>query len=97
MNSNQDLNTFNPAHVYVIPRSMLPAYMGNLDIRLTVQWTNQPLVDAKSNFKLFGNVLIKLNPEIKPDEIDLMVPYHVKLVQYVLDAHVPDYDWRARQ
>lgn len=99
MNSNHDPKNFKAAHVYVIPRLMVPRYAGNKDIPMVVQNTLASLeyVYAESNFKLFGNVLIKLNPEIKPDEIDLMVPYHVKLIQYVLDAHVPDYDWRPRQ
>ena len=97
MNSNQDPNSFIPAHVYVIPRPMLPAYVGHRDIRLVVLSTKPPLVEAESNFKMYGNVLIKLNPLIKPEEIDLMAPYHVKLIQYVIDAHVPNYDWRPRR
>jgi hypothetical protein len=99
LNGNQDPSNFKASHVYVMPRSMVPSYAGNNDIPIIVGNTlaSQGHVSAESNFKLFGNVLIKLNPEIKPDEIDLMIPYHIKLIQYVIDAHVPDYDWRARQ
>jgi hypothetical protein len=102
MNNNQDPNTFNPAHVYVIPRSMLPSYVGNKDIRFVVSLGLSRSSDSvdiamESYFKLFGNVLVKLTPPFKPGEIDLMIPYHIKLIQYVIDAHVPGYDWRARQ
>jgi hypothetical protein len=99
MNNNQDPNAFASAHVYVIPRAMLPSYAGNKDIPITVQNTlgSHKWVYAESNFKLFDNVLIRLNPEILPGEIDAMVSYLANLIRYVIDGHVPDYDWRQRR
>jgi hypothetical protein len=100
MSSNQDPNTFNPAHVYVIPRSLLPSYIGSKDIRFVVHAAlgySPEYVAIESNFKIFGNVLMQLSPTIKSSEIDLMIPYHVKLIRHVIDAHVPDYAWRPRR
>ncbi len=100
VNKDQDLSTFNPAHVYGIPRSMLPSYVGNKDVRflaLTTLGPSSEFVAIESYFKLFGNVLIMLTPTLKPSEIDVMISYHGKLIQYVIDAHIPDYDWRQRR
>jgi hypothetical protein len=46
-----------------------------------------------SSFDLFGSVRLLESWRLRPQEIDLLVPYYRGLVRYLADAHVPGYRW----
>jgi hypothetical protein len=52
---------------------------------------------AESRVGLFDNVLLLNALRIFPSEIDKLKPYHLWLVRYVLDAHIPGYKWPSQQ
>ena len=67
-------------------------YIGLLNDTLTMLNRSYGLL-AESRIGLFDSVLLATEVRIFPNEIDKLKPYHVALIRYVLDAHVPGYQW----
>lgn len=48
----------------------------------------------RSSFDLYNSVRLLDNLRIFPNEIDLLIPYYRGMIRYVMDAHVPGYQWQ---
>ena len=80
-----------------------PEKAGTRDLYISILYDAAAMVNrangvlAESEIGLFDNVMLATLVRIFPNEIDKLKPYHLRLVRYVLDAHVPGYQWTNTQ
>lgn len=95
-----DRNDYTINRAIKIENILSPEHAGTRDLYVSILHDVPSMVNrsnglsAQSQISLFEVVLLTTNIRIFPNEIDKLKPYHLWLVRYVLDAHIPGYKWR---
>ena len=97
-----DKDDYKTSHYFKIDKKLLPKHPQVEDVYLVLghdaaAYNKQNGKEIQSSLELFGNVSLKSSFRIFPNEIDLLIPYYSGLINYVLQAHVPNYRWPSTQ
>lgn len=93
--TEQGRGNYSQAHIFILASPRLKQ-LGINEIHFSVQHALAPAnltVEVKSTFSLFDSVLVSLNPEIRPNELESMTIYHQKIIEFIVGSHLPSYRW----
>ncbi len=94
-----DRNDYTINRYITIENILPPEYAGTSNLYVSIHNDVAFMVNranglsAQSRTSLLDVVLLTTDIRIFPNEIDKLKPYHLRLIRYVLDAHVPGYQW----
>jgi hypothetical protein len=97
--AGQEQNDYSSAHIFTLT-SARQKQLGIGEIHFSVQYGLSPsnaTVTVKSDFLLFESVRVSLNPEIYPNELDLMNVYHQKIIEFIAGSYLPTYRWNQAE
>ena len=98
LSSGTSRTDFSVSHLFKIEAKNLPTYPQSNDIFFVLRndAASGHLPNGKEAYsvmQIYGGVRLGIGFRLFPEEIDFMVPYFSGLINYVVQAHLPDYKW----